>query len=209
MDTVTAIIVSRAAEHLLASLIGIFAVYLGYRLFLNMPHRREGESKVELPGGVSIYVSRIGPGIFFAVFGTLLVGYGVSRPIDYRQATTAAVPATGTAAATASSAQMQYSGMMPGGSNAPATPSAAVAREPVVRALALLAADVAKTPPGAQRNERQIALREARVTVMQQAWRSDWGSSEVFTRWVYDEAEQDPPPASIKRAVAVYRGSPE
>jgi hypothetical protein len=207
VDTVSAIIVSRAAEHLLAALIGIFAVYLGYRLFLNMPHRREGESKVELPGGVSIYVSRIGPGIFFAAFGSLLVGYGVSRPVDYRQATTAAVPATATSAATGGSAQMQYSGMMPGGSNAAAPAAAAVAREPVVRALALLAVDVAQTPPGPQRNDRQIALREARVTLMQQAWRGDWGSPEVFTRWVYDEAEQDPPPASVKRAVAVYRGT--
>ncbi len=210
MDALSAIIVSRAAEHLLAAIIGLFAVFFGYRLFLNMPHRREGESKVELPGGVSIYVSRIGPGIFFAVFGTALVAYGVSRPVDYRQAMSNAAPSAATPGAPASSSsQRQYSGMMPGGSAAGSSSSAAVPREPVVKTLAVLAAEVSKSPPGTQRNERQIALREARVSLMQQSWRTEWGNPEVFNRWVYDEAEQDPPPGNVKRAVSVFRGTTE
>jgi len=210
VDTLNAIIVSRAAEHFLAAIIGIIAVFLGYRLFLNLPQRREGEGKVDLPGGVSIYVSRIGPGIFFAVFGTALVAYAVTRPVDYRQGTSNVSPGgAASGAASGSSSQVQYNGMMPGGSAAVAPPLSPVAREPVIRALSGLATEVASAPPGSQRNERQIALREARMSLMLQSWRPEWGSPDVFSRWVYDEAEQDPPPASVKRAVIVFRGATE
>jgi hypothetical protein len=205
LDILPAIILSRAAEHLLAAVIGVFSIYLGYRLFLNLPHRREGEAKVALPGDVSIFVSRIGPGIFFAVFGSALVAYGVSRPVDYREALSGlSATATPAAASGAGSKQVQYSGMMPGAPMA----SAAVPRDQVVRGLAGLAVDVGKLAPGSQRNEREIALREARVAMMEQAWRAEWGDRDAFRRWVYDEAEQDPPPSGIVKAVAVYRGTP-
>ena len=65
----------RAVERLIAVLIGGGSIYLGYRLFMALPElSADGEGKFELPGGVSIYVSRVGPGIFFALFGTALVG---------------------------------------------------------------------------------------------------------------------------------------
>jgi hypothetical protein len=209
MDVLPAIILSRAAEHLIAAIIGVFSVYLGYRLFLNLPHRREGEAKVALPGDVSIFVSRIGPGVFFAVFGSALVAYGVSRPVDYREALSGlAASATAASASGAASKQVQYSGMMPNAPSAGAATSGAVPRDQVVRGLAGLATDVAKLAPGAQRNEREIALREARVAMMEQAWHAEWGDRDAFRRWVYDEAEQDPPPSGILRAVAVYRGTP-
>ena len=50
----------RAVERLIALLIGACAIYLGYRLFSSMRElKSDGEGKVELPGGVSIYVSRV------------------------------------------------------------------------------------------------------------------------------------------------------
>jgi hypothetical protein len=47
------------------------------------------------------------------------------------------------------------------------------------------------------------------MRLMREAWKPEWGNYEVFKRWVYDEAEGDPPPVSVKRAVATYRGRAE
>jgi hypothetical protein len=66
----------RAVERFANVLIGALAIYLGYKLFMNLPERREekkGEMKLMLPGDISVYVSRVGPGVFFALFGTAVV----------------------------------------------------------------------------------------------------------------------------------------
>ena len=74
----------RGLERLLVIAAGALAIFLGYRLFLRMPERREGEGKFELPGGISIYVSRVGPGVFFALFGAAILVWSVAQPFSYK-----------------------------------------------------------------------------------------------------------------------------
>jgi len=50
-------------------------IYLGYKLFLQIPDNTDSEGKVVLPGGVSIYLTLIGPGAFLALFGTAILIY--------------------------------------------------------------------------------------------------------------------------------------
>jgi hypothetical protein len=57
----------RGAERLIAILIGGMSVVLGFLLFLRIPSETNATRQIELPGGIMI--SRIGPGIFFAIFG--------------------------------------------------------------------------------------------------------------------------------------------
>ena len=77
--SVMAVVLTRAAERMLLVLVGALAIYLGYSLFLRMPNaakgRQDGEGKIELPGGVSIFLTRVGPGIFFALVGIAGIGY--------------------------------------------------------------------------------------------------------------------------------------
>ena len=81
----------RATERLFSVVIGGFSIFLGYHLFLRLPNLpSDGEGKFELPGGVSIYISRIGPGIFFALFGTALVGFSLFNPLSIEQGGSAA-----------------------------------------------------------------------------------------------------------------------
>jgi hypothetical protein len=70
MDPITL----RFAERLLAVLFGGMAIYLGYRLFLLVPERREGEGRFTFPWDASVVLTRVGPGVFFALFGALVVG---------------------------------------------------------------------------------------------------------------------------------------
>ena len=64
----------RGMERIIAVLIGGFSVYLGYRLFMNLPEQKDSEGRIILPGDISVYLSRVGPGVFFALFGSVVLG---------------------------------------------------------------------------------------------------------------------------------------
>jgi hypothetical protein len=75
----------RAIERLIAVLVGAFAIYLGYRLFLAVKTTGEGSAQVKLPYDVTVMVSRVGPGVFFALFGSALIGISLSLPVRYNE----------------------------------------------------------------------------------------------------------------------------
>ena len=59
------VILWRSLERILAVLAGAVSIYLGYRLFLIIPHETGGKAKIEFQGKLSVYVARVGPGVFF------------------------------------------------------------------------------------------------------------------------------------------------
>src|SRR5262245_4135443 len=82
MDPITL----RFAERLVAVLFGGMAIYLGYRLFLQVPERRGADGRLALPWDISIVLTRVGPGVFFALFGALVVGTSLVKGIEWRHA---------------------------------------------------------------------------------------------------------------------------
>jgi hypothetical protein len=74
-------LVLRFFERYTAVLIGGMAIYLGYRLFLSVPKQKDGDGKVTLPWNISVVMSRVGPGVFFALFGVIDVGISLIRPL--------------------------------------------------------------------------------------------------------------------------------
>src|SRR3546814_17565740 len=85
MDPVIVTIVMRSIERLVVVGGACVAIWCGYRLFLAMPSRERGAGKLELPGGVSIHVSRVGPGVFFPLFGATIIGLSRDYGIAYSQ----------------------------------------------------------------------------------------------------------------------------
>ena len=73
----------RALERIIVVIIGGLSVYLGYRLFLHVPSQKDGEGKISFPGGISIIVNRVGPGVFFALFGAGVVALSLYHGIVY------------------------------------------------------------------------------------------------------------------------------
>jgi hypothetical protein len=189
-------ILARGAERILVVVIGALAIFLGYKLFAIIA-TADGAAKAEA-AGVSIYLTNIGPGVFFALFGAVLIGYSVAHPTSYERVVRQGDSVT----------QESYRSMMEPRATAGAT--AAATRAPIpcetlVRALAEMAGEAAaKTPP---QPRREMALREARVCLMARSWNDAWGRREQFEDWVYNFAEGEPPPPAIKGAVAVYRGT--
>ncbi len=79
MDLDTAILL-RSIERLAGIFIGGLSIYFGYRLFLRLPERREGEGSIKLLDA-SIVLSRIGPGVFFALFGAAVVALSLYKGV--------------------------------------------------------------------------------------------------------------------------------
>jgi hypothetical protein len=211
MDDQTLVVILRGAERILVDLGGALAVYLGYQLFLRMPSRERGEGKFELPGGISIYISRVGPGVFFSLFGAAILGlsliHGVSQ--DSTRSVAAGAPAAQLAAAAPGTVveSTHYAGA------AAAAPSvdplqAEAERDAVVLAIrninrvpAALRAEL----PAAQRVDIEQAIAAMKLRMLKSVWDPDqWGEFVPFRRWV-DQGESDPPPPAVARAVAVYR----
>ena len=85
------------AERLLGLLAGGLCVVLGYRLFVKLPEKTDSSGKVVLPGGVSIWLSRVGPGIFFALFGAAIVAYSFASTVKVTNEQTGPSPRASTA----------------------------------------------------------------------------------------------------------------
>ena len=107
MDPLILTIVTRAIERLLVVLAGGLAIYLGYRLFIAMPNAERGSGKVNLPGGVSIFLSRVGPGVFFSLFGAVVIGLSLQFGVSFNDAAHTLVMAENSSPAP----QRSYSGI--------------------------------------------------------------------------------------------------
>jgi hypothetical protein len=216
MDDQTLVVILRGAERILVDLGGALAVYLGYQLFLRMPSRERGEGKFELPGGISIYVSRVGPGVFFSLFGAAILAlslvHGVSQ--DSTRSIAAGTPAAGVTSGEVAAAapgivvqSTHYAGAT--GSAPPVDPLQAEAeRDAVVLAIR----NINRVPPAlraelpaAQRLDIEQAIAAMKLRLLKSVWDQDqWGDFVPFRQWV-DQGESDPPPPAIARAVAVYQ----
>ena len=190
-----AVILSRSTERVLLVLVGALAICLGYRLFVVIPAHERSEGRIRLPGGVSIFLTRIGPGVFFALFGCALIGFAVSRPVDLT------VPAD---LAAAGPAAVRYTGF--GETVAAAAGAGPIAdAETVVARLNGYRDETAARLDRPAAEELAAAVRSAKLAVMVLSWRPDWGEREAFARWDGAGAGQDPPLDRAARAVVVIQ----
>ena len=179
-------------QHLTIAGIGLMIAVLGYRMFRDMPALQEGSARIGLPGGISIFWSRVGPGAFFVLFGTGLIAYTAPHlTFTYRQGDTS-IASQGFGNQPAVSAPAAKPGIFPG------------PRPDLVRLLADLATETDKQPLSQQRIDRDRALSEARRAIMLAAWDPRWGNPEDFQQWLNSGGSD--PPGSAAKAVAVFNG---
>ena len=194
--TLMAVILSRAAERILLVLAGALCVYLGYSLFRSMPSIPRGEGKLQLPGGVSIFLSRIGPGVFFALFGCAIIGYSVTRPMNL------SVPVGSGEAGVFSglaerAAPKQFSEIAVGGLQ----PEIAMAR---LNGFLTNARQSMSIP---EATELEEAVRAAKFAIMLSQWKPEWGDRSKFADWARENGDRDPPDDLVPGATIVFRTS--
>jgi hypothetical protein len=200
--SVMAIVLTRAAERILLVLVGALAIYLGYSLFLRMPNaakgKQDGEGKIELPGGISIFLTRVGPGIFFAAFGIAVIGYSATRPVnlDLPSATTVA-----------SAGGLHFSGIAESNAARNPEPSAAAAgpeAEIIIARLNGLYQKVQSQMNAVEAAELAQTIRSAKFAVILGRWKPEWGDRAAFERWAREHGNEDPPPGLVPGATVVF-----
>src|SRR5262249_56468134 len=101
MDPESLTILVGAFQRILSILIGGMLVYFGYRLFLSLPGKRGGDrgsGEFSLGRGSKVKLSKVGPGVFFAIFGAGLIAYSFAKPMKVN------IPAMGPGVSNAASA---------------------------------------------------------------------------------------------------------
>jgi len=203
LGALIAVILSRSVERVLLVLAGALAIYLGYRLFLAIPAADRSEGRVSLPGGVSIFLTRIGPGVFFALFGCALIGYSVSQPIDVTVPVGLAATRSADAGGAISRAEAHYRGF---GEGTPPTPAVGgLEARTVLAQLNGYVEDMRQRLARPAADELAAAVRAAKLAVMERDWKPEWGEREAFVRWVNAGAEGDPPVERAAGAVVVFQ----
>lgn len=185
----------------MAIVMGGLAIVLGYRLFLAVPEQRDGSGTFRLPWNITVGLARVGPGVFFALFGAAVVGYSLhgSIRIDPRGWTADGEPAP----------VVDATGAVPATSGARSVQAARLNLRGEIEFLNTLDQKLR----GDLRDEDQRAVRahtnELKLVVMKAVWASDWGEMAAFREWTERGATGAPPPGTGLAAEFFHTGQGE
>ena len=208
MDLILLAALMRALERLLAIGSGLLSIYLGFRLFLALPEIEPGAGRIKLPGGISIYLTRVGPGVFFSLFGSVIIALSFYFGVTASE-TRGVAPESQLEGGQPAPFERRFAGAT-GDAGADDPQSRAVERATVERMIrdlnrvpGLLQADLAP-------RDRDVVqtLDHTKVRLMREVWDADaWGDYVVFERWWRAGAGADPPEEIAAAAAVFHAGS--
>lgn len=205
----------RGIERLLIVGVGGLSIFLGYSLFLKIPQKDDGSGEFKFPGGISVVLSRVGPGIFFALFGSSVIGMAI-----YAQAT---APAARFTMGSSSSDQEKVT-YPPPSDNWKVSYSTGLETAADVQSLRSdrtiaigdirFLIDIQKSLSTAENKGKVVvtqhtiniadsAISRVKRLVMQSVWDDQWGDYGAFTRWVKGGAQQ-PIPEKARQAAGLF-----
>jgi hypothetical protein len=199
---VDSVVALRLAERILAVLIGGLVIYLGYRLFLSIPQSADSEGRFKLPWNTSIVLSRIGPGVFFALFGSVVVGSSLYRSISYDErlrAQTEVLPGT----AHSGEVTGRFSGAAPASADSDARADAQMRLQRDIAILNTIPSQLDARLTPQDRSVIDFAIPRIKLALMEAVWSNSWGDVEAFRQWTKSPNDKAPP--GLERAVDYYR----
>jgi hypothetical protein len=195
MDPITL----NAIERILAIAIGGLSIWLGYRLFLAVPEQRDSAGKFQLPWNISVGLARVGPGVFFAVFGAGVVGYSLhgSTHVSENTVSVDGSPSKVTV--------VEAKGAMPttddiGKTLAARRLNVGTEMEFLSTLGRILRSDLSDIDKRMV-SDNTVALK---LAVMHALWAEDWGDEAAFREWA-ERGAQDPVPKDSKEAAKFFR----
>jgi hypothetical protein len=190
----------RFLERLTVVLCGGMAIYLGFRLFLEVPEHKDSAGKVVLPWDMSIVMTKVGPGVFFALFGVATVGLALIHPLEISSA------GVRNAENGSGHASVRYASSPALGDGTGRADARALLRKEIA-VLNTIPRLLREDLPEYDRDSIEQRIRHVKLTLMKPVWgRPDegFGTFSDFERWVQD-AEPAPAPAGMEGALALYR----
>jgi len=199
MDSIIAL---RVIERILAIVVGGICIYLGYRLFLRIPEQKEGEAEIKFPGDISIYIARVGPGVFFALFGAVIVGLSFYLGVEYFHRTPDHPSADQEIA--------YFRGFNPTqiDRDIASTRGDRLRLSLEFEYLNTLSERLRKDLTERQRIEFKTRIASIKLALMHRVWGSDWGDLDDFQLWV-EAGANDPVPETLVEAAKYFRSGQE
>jgi hypothetical protein len=193
-------ILLRGIERVIAVLIGGVSIILGFFLFLRISAETNADGRIKLPGGTSIILTRVGPGVFFALFGAVVVGLSFYFAVKIENSDGKII---------------RYSGI---GSDQQTQPDAGdpAHRASVLRDISVLNGIGAALRADLSEDDRAsitTAIDNAKLALMTSVWSAEWGDLHEFEKWLSSggpyAANQPAPTTPVGKAAAVYRRGEE
>jgi hypothetical protein len=193
------VIIFRMVERILGVLIGGVLIYFGYRLFLGLAGKRgrdHGAGEFSFAGN-KIKLSRVGPGVFFALFGAGLIVFSLVKPVSLTVSPRAVKNTSGPKPGVIAASEYKFVGAV----SIPETD------EDRARMRAETQQDIValnRALDGAQATGRpnlDRAVSRAKLALMEPLWAEDWGEPGEFRDWL-DKGGS--PPANSQAAVDYF-----
>jgi hypothetical protein len=197
----------RGAERLIAVLIGGMCIVLGFLLFLRISSETDATGEIKLPGGISIMLSRVGPGVFFAAFGAALVGLSFYFTVKIDMA---ASPGGLAGNPVASGTRQSYIGI--GSEQTGRHDAGDLARSQVRGKIATLNSIRAALRPDLSEIDRlriAKALDDAKLALMTEVWWVQWGERHKFEDWLNSGGPAPPRTSPLGKALDFYQHGEE
>lgn len=176
-SALTTFVFMRMAERILAVGIGGVSIYLGFRLFFNLPTETTSSGKIELPG-YKVVISKAGPGIFFALFGTIVLAYSFLKAPSYSDEAANFRGAFGREPSQVSSEVPETLG---------SSQVSDQLRHEIALSLQMLncmGRVVTAAGRGIEADDVDEPVRNAKVALLESVWdREKWGDVEDFRQW--------------------------
>jgi hypothetical protein len=201
MDTVIAL---RMFERILAVVIGGLSVYFGYRLFLKIPVTTTASGSVRLPSDITVVLSRVGPGVFFALFGVSVIALSFYQHVQYDEKRVG--HGEQSKEAPEQHIQKGFNGAAPGIVDT-ASDNRQDTRMMLRRDIAILNTLPGQLNPSLSPQDRNLvlsAIRRIKFELMTPVWGSDWGDQRKFEEWVR-RAPSEPIEPELKAAKAYFK----
>jgi hypothetical protein len=199
MDPLLTALLVRFFERITVVLIGGMAIYLGFRLFREVPEQRDSAGKLVLPWDISIMLTRVGPGVFFALFGVAAVSLALARPLELTPA-----PAAGPEVS-AAPGKLAYASRVPATRDARANARSEMRGD--ISVLNSLPKALRQDLGENDREKIERAVRNTKLRAMLIAWGDrdeGFGDFATFETWA-KSGEPNPPPSGMDGALALYR----
>jgi hypothetical protein len=209
MDPQSLTILLGAFQRILSILIGGMLIYFGYRLFLSLPGKRGrdgGSGEFSLGSANKVKLSKVGPGVFFAIFGAGLIAYSFAKPMKVNipgaapntQTSPSASTAPSTATGVVAAAGFSYVGTV----SAPETDEDRARMRNETQQDIIILNRALDRANASERPQVERAVIKAKVALMEPLWAEDWGELKDFRDWL---AKGGTPPAKTQPAADYFQ----
>ena len=188
MDPQSLVIILRMVERILGVGLGGLLIYFGYRLFLDVRSKRGGDGgsgDFSFAGGNKIKLSKVGPGVFFALFGAGLVLFSLTRTVSLTTTGPAPAAARVTPESTKESPVIATTTVkFIGATGTPETDQERQRRREEIQQDIVTLNRALERAHGAERGELERAITRSKLALMEPLWADDWGDLADFRDWL-------------------------